>query len=226
MIRRTRYVPRVLEHTLEISKHPDTLCFGDREQRVLYSARPRRVRPERVPLLQPDHYRTAALTREILLTMAATDSGSPLKKVVFVDTPQGVDQQALAQRTGLEVGVESALTKFHCRMPFDHALSGGAVLMAVGAAMAPVERRGSADFRRDFMPYQGKRKMMESSLRLAGISLAVLLASIAIYFQSRTWRMTAYAETLHTSWRMNIVLRCMAAIRRPPRRLRRDCGGH
>ncbi len=191
---------RVLEHTLEISKHPDTLYVLVTESSGYF------IQPghegyapkTRSFLLQPDHYRTAALTREILLTMAATDSESPLKKVVFVDTPQGVDQQALAQRTGLEVGVESALTKFHCRMPFDHALSGGAVLMAVGAAMAPVERRGSADFRRDFMPYQGKRKMMESSLRLAGISLAVLLASIAIYFQSRTWRMTAYAETLHT----------------------------
>jgi len=191
---------RVLERTLGISKHPDTLYILATENNG-YFIQPGQggYAPKmRSFLLQGHQQRTAALTREMLLAVASAGEEQPLKKAVFVDAPEGVDRQTLAERTGLEVRVESAVEKLNFETPLDRDISAGAVLMAVGAAMAPLEREITADFRRDFMPYQGKRKMMESSLRLAGISLTILLAAIAIYFQSRTWRMNAYAQTLNT----------------------------
>jgi hypothetical protein len=181
---------RAMERTLRVSDHPDSLyvlvsennCYLLQPGKTGYAAKLRSL------LLGGPPQRTAALTREILQAMTGWDDEHPLKRVVFVQSPEGVDRQAMAARTGLEIRVESAIEKLHIEPPLEDGVSMGAFLMAVGAGLAPLERGQSADFRRDFMPYQGRRKVMESSLRLIGISLTVLLAAVAIFFQYRVYQ--------------------------------------
>ena len=189
---------RVLERTLQISKHPDTLyvLLTETNGYFLQPGKDGYAPKLRSFLLPGLAQRTAGLAREMLLAIAAADEEQPLKRAVFVHPPEGVDRQVLAERTGLDVRVESALDKLRCETPLDRDLPAGAVLIAAGAALAPMDKNLTADFRRDFMPYQGKRKMMEASLRLACISLTVLFAAIGIFFQSRAWRMNAYGETV------------------------------
>ena len=191
---------RVLEHTLHISKHPDTLYILINEQNG-YFIQPTRdgYAPKlRSFLLGAHQQRTAALRRELLLSIAGWDGEQPLEKAVFVHPPANVDTAALAEQTGLTLTVESALEKLNTEAQPDANVCPEAMLIAAGAAMAPVERGLSADFRKDFMPFQGKRKMMEASLRLVCISLTVLFAALGIFFQSRSWRMNSYADTLRT----------------------------
>lgn len=191
---------RALEQTLGISKHPDTLYVMAGEQNGYF------IRPgsaEFAPTLRsfllngPDQ-RTAALTRELLLSTAAVDGTEPLRRVVFVQSPDGVDIETLAARTGIQIEVESAFEKLPWDAAPDTAASPQAILIAAGAAMAPMQRSLTADFRKDFMPYQGKRKIMEASLRLVCISLTVLFAALGLFFQSRTWRVNSYTDTLKT----------------------------
>ncbi len=189
---------RALEQTLGISKHPDTLYVmaGAHNGYFVRPGKDGYAPSLRSFLLGGRDQRTAALTRELLLATAAGDQSEPLRRVVFVQQPDGVDIEALAERTGIRTEVESAFEKLRCERPPDAAASPASILIAAGAAMAPMQRSLTADFRKDFMPYQGKRKMMEASLRLVCISLTVLFAALGLFFQSRTWRMNSYTDTL------------------------------
>jgi hypothetical protein len=62
-------------------------------------------------------------------------------------------------------------------------------MIAYGAALAAKTRGHKTDFRRDFMPYQGRRKVLEGSLRLIAISVTVLLVTVAVFFQLKAFRM-------------------------------------
>ncbi|MHC4290317.1 MAG: hypothetical protein ACYSSK_09755, partial [Planctomycetota bacterium] len=46
------------------------------------------------------------------------------------------------------------------------------------------------------MPYQGRRKVVQGSMRLIAISLTILLVSVAAYFQFKTFRMRGYNRSL------------------------------
>ena len=70
-------------------------------------------------------------------------------------------------------------------------------MIAYGAALAGKTRGHKTDFRRDFMPYQGRRKVVQSSLRVIGISLTILLVSVAVFFQLKTFRMKGYTRRLN-----------------------------
>ena len=181
---------RVLERTLKMSEHPDCLFVLTAEQGC-YVMQPGKVgfAPKmRSFLLGPDQNRTATLVREVLQAKASWDDANPLKTVVFVQSPLGVDQKILAERTGLEVVVESAIAKIPSEMTLEETLPAGTFLIAVGAGLAPFGKSQTADFRRDFMPYQGKRRAMESSLRLISISLTVLFLVMGAFFQFKAYR--------------------------------------
>ncbi|NLW82824.1 MAG: hypothetical protein GXY41_00220 [Phycisphaerae bacterium] len=190
---------RAMEHMLHIAEQPDTL-FVLTAERNCYFIQPGNngYAPKiRSFLLGAQAQRTASMMREILLAITGWDDETPLKKVVFVHPPEGVDCETLAQRTALEIRVESAVEKVRSDKPLDPDIPTAELLMAVGAAFAPLDKARSADFRRDFMPYQGKRKILESSLRLTCISLAVLFVAIGIFFQFRTWRTNVYAADIN-----------------------------
>ncbi len=51
--------------------------------------------------------------------------------------------------------------------------------VACGAAMVNFVRCPRIDFRKKFMPYQGRKKVIEFSLRLIGIAIAILFFSVA-----------------------------------------------
>ncbi len=191
---------RMLERTLHLSEQADTL-FVLADQPNCYIVQP--GKPGFAPKLRsflpgPEQNRTTALTREVFMALTGWDDNDPLRKVVFVHPPQGLDTKVLAERTGLEVRVETVVDKLHCEYSDKNDLPVSAFLIAVGAALAMQERGQSADFRRDFMPYQGRRKAVESSLRMVSISLSLLFIAAGIFFQSRIYRMNNYQEKLQT----------------------------
>lgn len=139
---------------------------------------------------------TPILTREVLLMSASTRGESVPASIVLVGETDRIDTDVLAARTGLEVSVETPAQKLGQAITPDGPMTCGQLLIAYGAALASRPRVRQADFRRDFMPYQGKRKVMEGSLRLIGISLTVLLVAVAAFYQFKTFRMKSYARQL------------------------------
>ena len=126
-----------------------------------------------------------------------------------------VDTGLLAQRTGLGVQTatpEKALAEV---LADDGDIAPHELMIAYGAALAGRTRGHKTDFRRDFMPYQGRRKVVQSSLRLIGISLTILLVSVAIFFQLKTFRMRSYTRALNK--KALIEFRAATFGKKPPR---------
>ena len=140
---------------------------------------------------------TGILSREIMLAKGASDPAQPMTTVVLMGNLDTVDADLLAQRTGLEVQTAAPEKMLVAALVDDEDIASHELMIAYGAALAGRTRGHKTDFRRDFMPYQGRRKVVQSSLRLIGISLTILLVSLAIFFQLKTFRMRGYTRALN-----------------------------
>ncbi|MDH7598286.1 MAG: hypothetical protein QHH07_01455 [Sedimentisphaerales bacterium] len=124
--------------------------------------------------------KTTGLAGQTFTTIAALEQ--PVDQVLVYDASAQVDGQMLAQRLGQPV----ADGRWFERL-VDPADQGQqvAIAMALGAAMARDDRVHTANFRNDFMPYQGKRLRLEKAARWAAISLTVLVIAIGAHVQMR-----------------------------------------
>lgn len=203
---------RALEQTAKLSDYGNALFV------VLSGSNCYLLRPNpgyapivRTLLIGPGKEMTDTLVREVLLATAAGHQKGSLESVVLIGDTKPVDTALLYKRTGLEVLTQTPEKSLH-KTPEADAHSPGKLLtdydvtcdkmtsvellIAYGASLAARTRGHKADFRRDFMPYQGKRKVMEGSLRLIGISLTVLLLAVAAFFQLKAFNMNGYANRL------------------------------
>ena len=140
---------------------------------------------------------TGILSREIMLAGGTTDPAQPMSSIVLMGELDLVDADLLAQRTGLDVQMASPEKEIVKALADDADVACHELLIAYGAALAGRTRGHKTDFRRDFMPYQGRRKVVQGSLRLIGISLTILLVSVAVFFQLKTFRMRGYTRALN-----------------------------
>jgi hypothetical protein len=138
----------------------------------------------------------AALAREILMARAAAEAQGPVSTIILMGQTQSVDISRLAERTGLKVKTEAPDKSLLHSLSSDDPMACHQLLIAYGAALAGRSRTGRVDFRRDFMPYQGQRKVLEGSLRVVSISVTVLLLAVGIFFQLKAFRMNRYAARL------------------------------
>lgn len=131
---------------------------------------------------QTDH--TAELARQLQLTLAAWSFNEPIRSIVLAGQTGQIDGHALSRQVGRPV------EKKDLSLP-DGGHQTGSILAAAawGAALIHVTRGRKADFREDFMPFQGRRKILQKSLRIMSVSLTVVLLVIAAYYQLKTFRM-------------------------------------
>lgn len=139
---------------------------------------------------------TQMLMREVLLMAASVRRDSGAGSLVLIGQTGRVDTEQLAARTGMAVSVETPAQQLGQTIADDGDLTCGQLLIAYGAALAGRTKGRPADFRRDFMPYEGKRKIMEGSLRLISIAVTVLLVAVGAFFQFKTFRMKSYSRQL------------------------------
>lgn len=151
----------------------------------------------RIFLLPDEPDKTAGLAGQITLTIAGLPAGS-VKTLVLVNAVRSLSPAEMKSRTGLEIEMPNLYQQLTLENPQDvPAGQADGFLFAYGVAMALSGRGRQADFRRDFMPYQGRRRILQKSLRLVSISLTILFVAFGLYFQSRTVRMKNYVSQLH-----------------------------
>jgi hypothetical protein len=132
---------------------------------------------------------TNILSREIMMAAGSADPERTIKSVVLMGSTDTIDRGLLAQRSGLEVGIEQPDKEMTRTAGIEEGIACHELMIACGAALAAKTRGHKTDFRRDFMPYQGRRKVLEGSLRLIAISVTVLLVTMAVFFQLKAFRM-------------------------------------
>jgi hypothetical protein len=143
------------------------------------------VVPIRAFLVGPNQERTELLAREAFTTMAAAGK-HPFNHLVAYDSGRPAQVSLLAERLGLEV---TEADWFNADLTGPDGSQGdldrAAYAIAFGAGLAHEDKTHTADFRGDFMPFQGRRLRLQSAMRWASISMAVLVAAIGLHLQVR-----------------------------------------
>ena len=149
-------------------------------------------------LVAPSQNRSQAITREVMMTTALGRSGQPINRIAVFDGAGAVDCQQLGQRTGIETSSIDLLQSVQIDAD-QMSRCGDAVGFAIayGAALATFEKEHAANFRNDFMPYQGKKRRLEQALKYFSVAVIVLLISVALYFQTQLFGWNKYRRQLH-----------------------------
>jgi hypothetical protein len=146
-------------------------------------------------LLPDEADKTAALARQTILTSAAMTDVGPVKKLILVGHIEGVDRMEMGHRTGMAVEQLDARKLLNLEIPYEvNAEQFNGFLFACGAAMGLAGRCRKADFRRDFMPYQGRRRILQRSFQVVSISLTILFLVFGMYFQVKVLRVKGDAS--------------------------------
>jgi hypothetical protein len=142
---------------------------------------------------------TTVLRREIPLTIASLKPARPINGIFIMSRPDDIDLSAISESTGIEThsinlsrmvrAGGSAVAD--CKSEADFAI-------AYGAALGQVKRTRTSDFRRSFAPYQGKRLILQRSLRAISIFATISLVTLGIYFQLKVIRRNDYVSRLKT----------------------------
>ncbi len=140
--------------------------------------------------------RSQVLAREVLVTSALVDSSGAVGGVRILDAADEVDCGSLSERLArpvsrFQLNGEDISEEGHDPV---------ALAIARGAAQSLAQSGPTVDFRRDFMPYQGRRLRLESALKFMSISLTVLLVAVGLYFQLKLMRTNSYRSKLRAKF--------------------------
>lgn len=148
-------------------------------------------------LLRPAQGRMELLVREVPVTAALGGASEPIDRVRFFDSTGSVDDQRLRERLGVDVGSADLAA---CAGADTEALSdcAGAVDFAIayGAALSGLDKAHSVNFRNDFMPYQGGKVRLQKAIKFLGVSAAVFMLAVGLYFQLQLWQKNKYRSQL------------------------------
>jgi hypothetical protein len=141
--------------------------------------------------------RTGLLIRETLVTTALADAAHPVGQLCIFDAAGGLRTESLQEGTGLKVSTCDPAGLAGAK-PGDGGDSPNAVdlALACGAALAPAEKADSVNLRNDHMPYLGKKRRQQNAVRLASISVTILLLAVGVYFHSQLIRVNKQRESL------------------------------
>jgi hypothetical protein len=149
-------------------------------------------------LVRPAQERNDLLAREIPVTTALIEGDKPVNCIRVFDSAGSVNCQQLGEKIGIEAdsldligtAVAGPETLADCAGPVDFAI-------ACGAALSRLEKAQSANFRSDFMPYQGGKVRLQKAIKFSSISVAVLMLVVGAYFHLQLWQENNYRNRLY-----------------------------
>jgi hypothetical protein len=121
------------------------------------------------------------LARELSLTSAMISGGQGVQSYKAFDSIEKVDCESLEGVLGRPVslfdpaehaGGQESLTDCEDAVEF---------AIAYGAALACTAKSGIINFRRDYMPYMGKRLRLQKTIKFLGVAATILMIGIGVY---------------------------------------------
>lgn len=145
--------------------------------------------------------KTNLAAREIMLTTASTAGGKDIRKVLVYDSAGKVDIAQLSQSTSVPVepfGTEQVIVS-----PVEPSseVDNLDVIIAAGAAASLLTKCERVDFRPDFMPYQGKREILEKGFKMLSLCLLLLFVVVGIYLHMQYYKTSSYRNRLNEKFK-------------------------
>ncbi len=127
-------------------------------------------------LYSEEHNKTNLLKNQLRLTLARSSISVPVDTLCVLNSD--IDRQEVAEVSGLNVPEPASVLKPDAKLFGDGAASDITTAVAAAASMAP-SAKTVVDFRLDFAPYQGKKRIVEISFRVISLAAAILLLALA-----------------------------------------------
>jgi hypothetical protein len=152
-------------------------------------------------LVHPTQDKTAVLSREIPVTLALHSSRTPERPITslyITGETEGLDIETLGERTGLAIhNIELAdICKVDAGV-LEKASSECEFAIAYGLALGEMTKAKKYDFRQDFNPYQGKKIVLQKTLRFISISVTITMLAAAVFLQLKIFRKNNYIDRLN-----------------------------
>jgi len=148
-----------------------------------FSNSPGSIAKQRTFLIAPGQDLTTALQRQLPLTLAQLDSNSTVGMIEVVDTSGSVDTEKLS--SFLSIPIESSELSMS-----DDCNDAVTFTAACGAALSHLEKEHTISFRNDFMPYLGRRRKFETTMKIVSVCLCVALIALGLNLQLRLMNKT------------------------------------
>lgn len=136
--------------------------------------------------------KTSLLTRQLTITRAALSSrypDQPITSLMIAGNTTNLDTESLAERTGLEIADFSLanLAGFDAQT-IDESIDPAALTAAYAAALTEITRATPNDFRKEFNPYQGRKRVMQKTLHVISVALTILMIAVGIFFHMKVMK--------------------------------------
>lgn len=148
-------------------------------------------------LSAPGDNATSILKREVPITLALNETDEKINSIKVLDVSDDADTEHLTEFFGIDVSYIDAGEMINADTGQADAVS---LLIAHGAALNYKDSRRNLSFRRDFMPFLGKKLKMDKSLKMLGVSLAVLFIAIGIFLQIQWFNKYQPYKKLHVKF--------------------------
>jgi len=171
--------------------------FSESNGYIISFSKSAQIPVSRTFLLTANQNRAELLARELPLTSALVFGQESLDCVKVFDSTETVDCQALGEKLGVKVE------------PFDlpgflpsanEALADNknpvGLAIACGAACSDSDKGHLVNFRKEFMPYQGRRMQLQKAIQFFSVAMVFLVLAIGLYFQSQLFARNKYRGQL------------------------------
>ncbi len=119
---------------------------------------------------------TALLAQQIKLTFAQVENLMQTKKLLLLDPGNTVSNDNISEQLSLPVETTEINSPSDCDDPV-------AFTAACGAALSHIEKEHSINFRNDHMPYLGKRRRLEKTIKIVCVSLCIMFIALGANLQ-------------------------------------------
>ncbi|MFA5785003.1 MAG: type II secretion system protein GspL [Phycisphaerae bacterium] len=128
---------------------------------------------QRTFLIATGQDRNELLTRNISLSAARLSSDVKPDKILLMDSTGSLQKEKISSALGMQTElIEPALPE-GCKGKVSFAA-------AFGAALSNLQKDPHTSFRNDFMPYLGKKRRLEKTLKIVSISASVIIIAIGL----------------------------------------------
>lgn len=148
-------------------------------------------------LLNPSQDNTPVITRQITLTTASLTDQFDIDSICIMDTTGKINPDTIEETVGIKtekIDLAQLYLNSGVEIPNDQLVDAS---IAYGAALSVEHKAERIDFRKDFLPYQGKREAVQNTMKYLSICLSVILLAAGLYFQTKIFQRNSYIKQLN-----------------------------
>ncbi len=157
-------------------------------------------------LTNPSQNKTGLLSREIMITAAAGNSAGLIDGIKMYDSTGTIDAAAIERLVSLKVESVDIPAGFSAAAADPQQCPAIEMICAAGAAMGQLIKSDTVDFRPAFMPYQGKKIIVETTIMAVSVMATIVIFALGLYLQLEMFKTNQYRAKLDRNLRAEYAL--------------------